>query len=96
MRLPPEKDDGLVRRRSVLWQEEMRAHALAAVPGVEDDGVFQPDLRFFGRLDDRVQRCAIVGVLPSIHGEDVIADRLLRTGAATGSRDPDGCAHRRG
>ena len=89
------KDDGLVRRRSVLRQEEMRAHALAAIRGVECDGVLPPDLRLFGRLDDGVQRRAIVGVLPSIHLEDVIADRFLLSGVTNERLDPDGRGHGR-
>jgi hypothetical protein len=76
----------------------MRAHPFASVGRVEGHGVLHPDVRFLGRLDDGVQGSTIVGILASIHREDVVADRRDRTGVTMGYLDPHwrrhGCGQR--
>ena len=57
----------------------MGQHALAAIDSVERDRLLHPEIGFFGRLDDGVQRHPIVGVLPPIHGEYLIGDWLPRS-----------------
>ena len=72
-----EIDDGLKRRRSILRQVQVRAHALVGIPSVEEQRFLAPRTLVLDALDGLIERTLIVGVHAAHDLEHLVVDRFF-------------------